>query len=134
MALVTTTEMYNFLLGIFQGATYPRIDYDATTRIRSQSASIAPASVELNEQTSNFSDSTTRRDDNRQHSMWTWMANLGFNTEVDFTNIRTTLESIPQLNGHRVLLQRIRYTHPPRQESNNGSKAEFVLNISVHPK
>lgn len=134
MASVTTTQMYNFLYSFFNSKTYAGVSYDPDTRVRSLGADAPIASLELNEENSDFGPSINRRSDNRDMSAWTWNVILTFNVEVDFTVLRDALMSVPYHNGARVLVQRARYSHPPRQQPNTGSKAEFVLNVLAHPQ
>lgn len=133
MATVTTSQMYDFLYAFFSSKTYPSVTYNPDTRARIVGADAEIASLELNEESSTFSQARNHRSDLMDHSIWTWAVQLRFYTEVDFANIRDALSRVPHLQGARVLLQRIKYTHPPRQEPNTGSKAEFVLNVLVHP-
>ena len=133
MAAVTTSQVYAFLYDFFRTQTYPAVTYDPETRDRVVGTGADPASLELTEESSDFAVARNHRQDLRDHASWTWSIIVRFGTEVDFAPVRDALSRVPHLQGTRVLIQRIKYTHPPRQEPNVGSKAEFVLNVLIHP-
>lgn len=130
---ITTSVAYDALLAYFKAQTYPQVTYDVTTRARIVGSNVAPASVECNEIGSTFKPSLNRRSDRIDHATWSWQVILNFKGEVDFTNLRNALSNVPNLNGARVILERAKYTHPPRQEPSGGSRAEFVLNVLLRP-
>jgi len=131
--VVETADVYEALLVFFQTATYPGVTYDPATRERLVGAVVLPGSIELNELSSDFAPARNHRDDLRDHSGWLWSAILTFGVEVDFSTVRKALQKVIHINKGRIAIQRIRYTHPPRQDPNTGSRAEFVLNVLVQP-
>lgn len=131
--MTPTTEVYLALRALFANASYPAVAYDPNTLVRTTSGSAVPASLELNELNSTFAQSVNRRGDKLDHTTWLWSVQISFNQTVDFSDIRKMLQSVPKINQARAILRTARYTHPPRQEANTGSRAEFVLNVLTHP-
>jgi len=138
--MVTTTQVYNFLRSLFSAETYPIVSYDPNTVFRSVAGSAPIASLELNELSTGFTPSINKRRELQHPAQWSWLVIVAFNSEVEFTNLVNRLTETPSFQvspdsgSTRIVVQRARYTHPPRQEPNTGSKAEFVLNVLVHPK
>lgn len=131
---ISTGKIYQKLLSFFSAAAYPTITYDPETRGRIVGPNAQPASIELNELSSNFAVARNRRQDLLDHTGWQWSVLVTFNQEVDFSLVRDALLEVMHVGeSTRIALQRIRYVHPPRQEPNTGSRAEFVLNVLVHP-